>query len=340
MAERSRFWDGNAVLGDDGPYTQTHLHDQFFRSVLNGTGNRGPLRNWRNNLEVTGVSSPVSVDTGGACVYGGLYDSDSAVTVSIPTPASGLSRYDLIVVRRDWNTQTIRIARVAGVAAAAPAIPTPTQTAGTIYEIPLATILVDDAGTITVTDAREFCAYTTDWPAAIITGDMVVEGAVTLDKIPDRARYDLKGAGQCEPDSGTPASWVAGPSWDYWEFTKGGPANDSIWVYFMGPTGLVGTIDFYIWTGPTAVAAGNAKYNYNIYYGSDGGALANAAGSILVAYGGAVNIVTRSQIVAALAAGEGQIIAFQLTRDDGHGTDTYGNHSWLVGVEMSWTADA
>jgi hypothetical protein len=340
MTERSRFWDGS-VLGDCGPYTQTHFHNEFFRAVLNGTGNRGPLLNWRNGLEVTGVSSPISVDTGGACVYGGLYDSDSAITVNVSTPSSGNSRYDRIVVRRDWSAQTIRIARVVGVAAAAPAVPALTQTAGSIYEIPLANALVDDAGAITVTDTREFCAYTTDWPANTVIGSMIVEDAVTLDKIPDRTRYELKGSGQIEPDATTPASWIAGPSWDYWEFTKGGPANDSIWTYWLGPTGLVGNIDFYLWTGPTAVAAGDVKWNYNIYYGTGGGALANATGTVLVAQGGrAVGNVYRDQIVAALAAGEGQIIAFQLTRDDGHANDTYANHAWLIGVEMSLTADA
>ena len=111
MTERSRFWDGQ-VLGDCGPYNQTHLCDQFFRAVLNGTGNRGVLKGWLNELEVTGTTTSVDVATGGAVIYGGLYENTASVSVSISTPSSGLSRIDRIVVQRRWSTQVARITRL------------------------------------------------------------------------------------------------------------------------------------------------------------------------------------------------------------------------------------
>ena len=341
MAERSRFWDGT-VLGDAVAVGQTHLHDQFFRSVINGTGNRGPLLGWRDDMLVSGVSSPISVAAGGGCVYGMLYDSDAAVSVSVPTPSSGLSRYDRVVLRRDWSVQTVRVARVAGTAGAVPAIPALTQTAGTIWEVPLGTLLVDDAGTITVTDAREFCAFTTEWPANVVEPGMFMEGAVTAAKIPDRTRYDLKGAGQIEPDSANPCTWVAGVSYDYWQFADA--AQNDGWVYFMGQTGDTGTgVDIYLWTVPDVNGAGagaeNAKWDYSAYYGDYDGTLTNATGTVNVDQQLRLNTtVYRDQLINNLPAVEGQIIALQLSRDGV--ADSYNSAMRLLGIELVWTADA
>jgi len=341
MAERSRFWDG-IILGDAVAVGQTHLHDQFFRSVINGTGNRGPLFGWRNDMLVSGGSSPLSVAAGGGCVYGMLYDSDAAVSVSIPTPSSGLSRYDLVVLRRDWSVQQVRIARVAGVAALVPAVPALTKTAGTIWEVPLATLLIDDAGTIVATDTREFCAFTTEWPLNIVATDMYAEGAVTAAKIPDRTRYNLKGAGQIEPDSVNPCTWVAGASYDFWQFVDA--AQNDCWVYFMGETGDTGAgVDIYLWTVPDVNGAGagaeNAKWDYSIYYGTYDGALTNAAATANVDQQVRLNTtVYRDQLVAALPAVEGQIIAIQLSRDGV--ADSYNSDMRLLGIELVWTADA
>jgi len=299
------------------------------------------MKGWRNELAVTGTSSPVSVDTGGAVVYGMLFDMDAATTASIPTPSSGNSRYDRIVAQRDWANQVVRIVRVSGVAAPAPAVPALTQSAGTFWEIPLATVLIDDAGTITVTDTREFCEFGTTWPANIVTAGMFEQGAVTISEIPDRTRYEAKGSGQIEPAAANPCTWAAGPSWDYFTFVNG--AANVAWIYFMGSYDIVGaSVDFYLWNGPTAVAAGDVKWNYNIYYGTDGGALTNLAGTTpVIAQGGrAVGNAYRDQIVAAVPVGAGQIIAFELTRDGGHGTDTYGSPVWAIALEASWTADA
>jgi hypothetical protein len=340
MVERSLFWD-TELLGDGGPYTQTHIHDQFFRSVINGTGDRAVVNGWRGQLLVSGTSSPLTVAAGGGCVYGMLFDMDEATTVDIPTPSTGASRYDIVCLRRDWASQTVRVYRHPGVAAGAPVVPTLTQTAGTYWEAPLATVLVDDAGAITVTDSRDYCTFSTEWPANIVTAGMFEQGSVTVDKIPNRTRYFAKGGKMIRPDATNPCAWVAGPTWDYFTFTNG--VTNSAWTYWMGPTGLVGgQVNFYIWNAPTAVAAGDVKWDYNIYHG-DAGTPTNTTGTVpVIAQGGrAVGTIYRDQVPnIVVPAGPEEIISFQLSRDGGAGADTYGSPVWLIGVEMEWTADS
>ena len=340
MTQRSGFWDG--IIGDGGPYAMADIHDWFFRMVLNGTGNRGPLKWWLNGLEVSGTSSPVSIATGAAIVYGLFYESDAATTVNIPTPTAGLSRYDRVVLRRDWSVQTVRVARVAGVAAAAPAIPALTQAPGAIYEVPLGTILVDDAGTVTVTDAREFCQFCTVWPANTVDSEHYTAGSVTVAKVLDRTRYELKGSGQIEPDSTTPCVWTAGASYDYWAFADA--ATTSGWVYFMGPTGLVGgTVDIYVWSVPDVNGGAGppelCQWDYNTYSGPSGGILANTNGTITPDQAARVNTTAYAdQLIAAFAINAGNILILKLSRDGA--ADSYNNAMRLLGIELRWTADA
>lgn len=342
MTQRSLFWDGS-VLGDCGPYTSAHFHDQLLRSITGCTGDRGVLLNWLNGLEVTGSASPVNVASGAAIVYGTFFETDAAVSVSVTTPASGLSRYDVIVVRRDLSTQTARIGKVTGTAAVVPTVPTLTQSAVGTYEIPLATILITDTGVITVSDARQYATYSSAWPANLVTGDMIVDGEITADKMADQTRWELKGAGQIEPDATNPCTWTVGASYDFWAFATA--VTNEAWVYFMAPTGIVGgTMAFYLWSAPDAAAAGNVDWEYNVYYGpSDAGGLTNATGSTVVAQGGrAVANSYRDAFftITTLVLLEGQIIALQVRRDGGGGVDTYGSSMRLLGVEMNYTCDA
>jgi len=339
MTQRSLFWDG--IVGDGGPYTQQHLHDFFFRVLLNGTGNRGVLRLWENELLVSGTSSPVNVAVGAAIVYGGYYETDEPVTVNIPTPSSGKSRYDRVVVRRNWSSQTTRIARVAGVAAAAPAIPALTQTQGAIYEVPLATVLITDAGNITITDTREFCTFSTEWPADTVDTSDYVTGAVTPAKVPDRTRYELKDAGQMEPDSGNPATWTVGGSYDYWSFADA--ATNIVWVCFMYPVSIVGaTVALYVWSVPNVNGAGagaeTCKWDYTAYRIAEG-AMSSLPGSITPDQQARVNTtIYRDTLNAAMPLVGSDLVLLKLSRDGV--TDSYNSAMRLLGVEMSLTADS
>ena len=149
MTEISRPW-GGITLGDAGPYSESQWH-QVWRSLSGHSVNAGVLTNQLNELAVTGVATPVSVATGRAMVHGAWYQSDAVVTVAVPTPAVS-TRVDLIVLQKDWITQTVRIARHAGTeGAGAPAL---TQSDTVLWEIPLAQASITTGGTITVTDTR------------------------------------------------------------------------------------------------------------------------------------------------------------------------------------------
>ena len=343
MTEISRFWDGVA-LGDCGPYTTANVHSEFFRAILNGTGNRGPLYYWLNDLEVYtssgGSTGPLTVAEGAAIIYGLFYENDSPVTVSIPTPSSGTSRYDRIVVRRDWSTQTARIARVTGTAAISPVVPALTQSVGGIYEIPLATILVDDAGTIAITDAREFCTYSTEWPALSVDTEQFAAGAVTAAKIPNRTRYFIKEAGALEPDTVTTATWVAGANYDFWNFATG--VNQSVWLYDFVPYDQAGTtLTVNLWTVPDAAAAGNVRWDYNYALVLPDAVASFTTGNIVVAQGGRlITTVYQDAFCAPGSATVGQLFILEIIRLGGDAADTFGNAMRLLGVEIQYTAQA
>lgn len=158
MTERSRFWN-STVTGDatEAPYGGPTEFAGALRSLAGGaaipTNLGGVFRGELNVLEVSGVASPVTVETGRALCHGNWYENDAAVTVAVPTPA-GATRIDRIVLRKNWTAQTVRITRIEGIeGGGAPAL---TQNAGTTWDTPLAQASITTLGVITVTDEREF----------------------------------------------------------------------------------------------------------------------------------------------------------------------------------------
>ena len=176
MAQKSLHWNG-ASIGDADALTvnaadgigfrlanvdyESPFVDIGLRMLFNGDENRGVLKGWLNELVVAGVGTPITVGTGGAIVYGMPYENTTvAVNVAVPAPTTD-TRQDTIVLRRDWNAQTIRITRIAGVEGGSPPAITqsPAPTGTGIYDVPLATISVTTGGVITVTDTREYCLF-------------------------------------------------------------------------------------------------------------------------------------------------------------------------------------
>lgn len=156
MTQFSRFWNGT-VLGDAvvAPYDADREFADVVHSLAIGAVSTNRIRVTRelNSLAVTGTASPLSVNTGIAFVDGTWYVNDAAVSVTVPTPAAS-TRFDWIVLEKDWATQTVRIVRVAGVegAGAAPAL---TQTLGTKWQAPLAYYSVTTGGVVAVFDYRD-----------------------------------------------------------------------------------------------------------------------------------------------------------------------------------------
>ncbi len=158
MAESSIFWTTNGT-GDGGAnYTESQLVAWLRRTFIRDVTTQGVLAGYANGLKVTGTSTPVSVATGAAMVYGFPYESTGVVAVAVATPSVS-TRIDRIVLRVDWTAQTVRIARVAGVeGGSAPAL---TQTANTTWDISLAQVAITTGGVITVTDERSYCRFNT-----------------------------------------------------------------------------------------------------------------------------------------------------------------------------------
>ena len=86
--------------GSSSGYTADNMF-QLFRALLGGvtgTDLAGVAPDYLNGLAVAGSSSPLSVDTGAALVYGIPYFNSASVDVAVSTPASA-TRIDRIVLR-------------------------------------------------------------------------------------------------------------------------------------------------------------------------------------------------------------------------------------------------
>ena len=151
------------LLPVTGVSYSANAFDDLFEGLLAGLlqsapNTQGPLRYnpWGYNLlEVTGISSPVTVDSGAAWVKGKLYRNTASVNIAIPTPANS-TRIDRIILRLVFGgpPETCTIVRLAGEeGGAAPAL---TQTDGVTWEVSLARVSITTGGAITVTDERIF----------------------------------------------------------------------------------------------------------------------------------------------------------------------------------------
>ena len=155
MTENSFPWPDNAT-GDAAKYTDDQWSD-FWRSVfVHDNTLEGPIKGVLNELEVTGTTSPVSIDTGEAIVDGKRYINDATPTEAMSTPSAATSRIDLVVLRKSWSLQTVRVALVSGTESGSPSRPSLTQTDGVTWEIELAECTITDGGVITVVDSRTY----------------------------------------------------------------------------------------------------------------------------------------------------------------------------------------
>lgn len=164
MAETSRPWQGRVsqgALGQAGPYSSTQWQQVWKTWFGQNNANRGVLRSVDGELAVS-ASSPadtnVNVASGAGMVQGIWFYNSASLAVPISANASGSTRIDVIVLRADYTAQTVRIAVVQGTPAAG--IPALTQSAGSIWEIPLAYVTLASGFTTiaasVITDLRHY----------------------------------------------------------------------------------------------------------------------------------------------------------------------------------------
>lgn len=162
MAESSRFWDTSGAVGDGADTYSAYQVRELLRAAFTGDryASEGVLAGVLNSLAVTGATSPVAVDTGCALVNGIYYQNTASVNVAVPTPSSGTTGHRVVLQALWGTTATVRIALISSADGTSSA-PSLSQDENSRWEISLATLTIDTAGAITLTDARDYCHYST-----------------------------------------------------------------------------------------------------------------------------------------------------------------------------------
>jgi hypothetical protein len=162
MTEISRFWDGNPGIGDGSvaPYDAGTEFAEVMIGVSGSTSStnksgvcQGPI----GADNPFGISSPaagtVRILPGEAVVYGTWYKSNANIDLSLATPATAM-RTDIIVLRKVWATQTVRMVAITGVEGGGS--PVAVNIVGDTWDMVLYSIDVTTAGAATIRDGRVF----------------------------------------------------------------------------------------------------------------------------------------------------------------------------------------
>jgi hypothetical protein len=190
MAQNSGFWTtedispvGHQVTG----YTQSHWSTAL-EIMAASSGFEGVAPGYLNNLDVINTDlNEVTVDAGGALVDGKWYINDAGEILTVESASgSGNTRIDRIVIRVDWSSYIAQIHRIVGVAAASPSPPDIAQNSGSVYDIKLAQLWVDEYGNITVVDERDWSVISRGPEFGFDGGQLILaEDSVANSKLAD-----------------------------------------------------------------------------------------------------------------------------------------------------------
>lgn len=168
MTEDSWWWttDGTGD-GTNTGYTQAEVA-QFYRYLFTSDPTtQCVVPGVLNELAPAGVASPVTIDTGYGICDGMAYKNDASLNVAVATPVVGTTGHRVVLEAKWGATQEVRVALLSS-ADGTPDIPACTQTSGTEYEVSLATLTITTGGTITLTDDRGYCEFSSDEPNMMI----------------------------------------------------------------------------------------------------------------------------------------------------------------------------
>lgn len=188
MAEISRPWNGT-VTGDAGPYSDANWQ-QLYRAIIGfgaARNNNGVFlmsgTEPNDGLKVQAQAGPTtSVDVliGAALVQGIAYFNTATTAFTPAANASGNPRIDTIILRADYALQTVRLAILQGTPAVTPAAPSLTQSAGVMWEIPIADLALANGFT---SIAQSAISPRQDWvnaPPAVYSDHVLNNSGVTL----------------------------------------------------------------------------------------------------------------------------------------------------------------
>lgn len=175
-------WETQTGTGDGAnSYTQDQANNFFRYFDVRDPASEGVAYGVLDELAVSGTASPLSVASGAAICYG-RYWNDAAVNLAVTTPTVGTTG-GRVVLRADWATNTVRLF-VKMSTDGNGAIPALVQTAGTTWEISLATFTITTGGVITLTDDRTFRKVTGKLGAGDIDNvSMIANALITGAKI-------------------------------------------------------------------------------------------------------------------------------------------------------------
>ena len=181
MSEASRFWTTSGTGdGPGGGYTQQQFYD-FLRAMLIGDqeASEGVLVGVNNELAISTPSAAhIDVATGAAIVYGFYYENSTTLNLSFTPP--GATTGGRVVLEVSWSAQTVR-AKIVLNTSGVTTPPSLSQSAGTTWQISLATFQTDNAGNVSsLVDTRTYAHYSTK-----VSTQMVDDDAITADKAAD-----------------------------------------------------------------------------------------------------------------------------------------------------------
>lgn len=151
MTERSRYWNSPSV-GDssEAPYDAPTEFAKV-QNALAGTarlaGRSGVLMGVHSEYTPTIGVGEITVAPGMAFVDGTWHESDADVVITVPTPSLG-ARWDVVVLRKDWDLQTVRLTRIAGTEGGG--VPALTLIDGDVWDFGLFIYQVSTLGIITI----------------------------------------------------------------------------------------------------------------------------------------------------------------------------------------------
>ena len=344
MSQLSGFWTTNA--GGSGHQQASYTQAQWSTaaSIMAAcSGFEGVAPGFLNELACTANgANTVAVATGGAMVDGKWYVNDASKDVTIPSAVGGgNTRIDRIVLRCDWSGYQVTITRIAGTDAASPTAPAITQTTGTTYDIQLCRVLVNTAGTVTVTDERTWAATGANGlQADAVTTAKVADNAITTAKIANRTRNLWIGAGAMHSGNATREAVGANVGLLAWASN----ANDDASVFgsvAMPEDVVAGNVTVKLWW--TSLSTGNAYVQLKTVSRTHGEAYDHAAevdtGLAAKASAGS-GLVTVSTLSSAVPVAAGDVLFCRVFRNGSHASDTLNAIMYILGIEVEYTADS
>lgn len=339
-------WETQTGTGDGAnSYTQDQSNEFFRLFDVRDPSVEGVNFGVWNELAVSGVATPLSVASGAGVCYGRYWNS-SAVNLTVTTPTVGTTG-GRVVLRATWATNTIRLA-VKMSADGNATIPALTQTAGTTWEISLATFLITTGGVITVTDDRTFRKPTgrladgdIDDAAmlanGVITGAKIASGTVVPGNIADRTRKLLVPVvGGMDVTNGT----------DYHISTEAGfLLLDTVTSRAIGMFAVPADYSSGMTIKPVLRSAGSTG-DINLYANAYFGAIGEDYDDDNITYGpSAVSISAYGELLTPVTltmtgVAAGDIVTLRVQRYGGDASDTLGSNISLYGWLVEYTADS